>query len=105
MNIQIPDTLDWTQASAAQRTAAVQRPPMPDLDISNAVKGIITQVREGGDKALRQLTRDYDGVELESLEVSPQEWAAAESAVDVEVLGAMDEAIGRIDSFHRAGIP
>ena len=105
MNIQVPDTLDWTQASSAQRTAAMQRPPLPDLDISKAVKAIISQVAEKGDEALRRLSRKYDGVDLESLEVSSPEWAAADTAVDVEVLEAMDEAIERIDSFHRAGMP
>lgn len=105
MNIRIPEIIDWPDADTAQREAVIQRPPMPDLDIANAVKAIIEKVGNEGDEALRQLTREYDGVELDSLEVSPQEWAAAESAIDAEVLEAMDEAIGRIDSFHRAGMP
>jgi len=105
MRIQIPEIIDWGNVSAAEREAAIQRPPLPDLNIGEAVSAVISRIRQEGDQALRQLTRKYDGVELEQLEVGDSEWAAAESAVDAEILKAMDEAISRIDSFHRAGMP
>ena len=66
---------------------------------------IISQVSEGGDEALRRVCRKFDKVELDQLEVSSKEWAAAESAVDQDVLQAIDEAIVRINGFHRAGMP
>jgi len=105
MNIRIPETIDWAQANTTQRAAAIQRPPLPELDIAQDVAAIITQVREGGDEALRRLSRKFDKVELDQLEVSATEWAAAESAVDKKVLQAIDDAIARIDCFHRAGMP
>ncbi|MCW8926277.1 MAG: histidinol dehydrogenase, partial [Xanthomonadales bacterium] len=105
MNIRIPETINWAQANTKQRTAAIRRPPLPELDIAQDVAAIITQIREEGDDALRRLTRKFDKVELDQLEVSASEWAAAESAVDKEVLQAIDDAIARIDSFHRAGMP
>ncbi len=105
MEIRIPDTIDWARASDTQREAATRRPPLPQLDIARAVAAIITQVREEGDDALRRLTRKFDGVELDQLEVSAAEWAVAEPAVDQDVLQAIDDAITRIDSFHQAGKP
>ncbi len=97
MDIRVPDIVNWAQANATQRVAAIQRPPLPELDIEQAVSAIIAQVREQGDEALRRLSRKYDGVELEELEVSAAEWAAAEPAVAPDVLQAMDDAIARID--------
>jgi histidinol dehydrogenase len=105
MNIRLPEIIYWQDADSARREVAIQRPPLPDMDITSAVGAIIARVAREGDKALRQLARKYDGVELDALEVSALEWAAAESAVDTEVLQAMDEAITRIDVFHRAGMP
>jgi len=105
MNICVPDTINWADAGPAEREAAMQRPPLPDSNIAEAVTGIISRVREGGDEALRQLARKYDSVDLEQLEVGAAEWAVAESSVDSETLKAMDDAIARIEAFHRAGMP
>ena len=105
MEINIPVLINWSGASAAEREAAMQRPPLPDLDIAAAVSKIICQVRNDGDRALIELGRKFDGVDLEQIEVGTDEWAAAESGVDAEVLQAMDGAITRIDSFHSAGMP
>jgi len=105
MDIIIPELINWSGAGDAEREAAMQRPPLPDLNIAAAVTDIILQVREHGDAALLQLGRKFDGVELKQLEVGADEWAAAETLVDAEVLQAMDEAIKRIDGFHSAGVP
>jgi histidinol dehydrogenase len=105
MNIRIPGTINWASASDTEREAAMQRPPPPDSNITEAVTAIISRVRTEGDAALRELGLKYDGVELEQFEVGSAEWAAAEGAVDAQVLKAMDDAITRIDRFHRAGMP
>ena len=105
MSIRIPEILDWSATSVAGRKAALQRPPLPGGDLNEAVADIICQVREQGDDALRRLGRKYDGAVLDRLEVSDEEWAGAEAAVQPAVLEAMDDAIARITAFHRAGMP
>jgi len=110
MVIHIPELFDWSAASAEKRAAALQRPPMPVGNLSGgnfqrAVGEIISRVRENGDDALRELGEKYDGVKLEQLEVSVDEWAEAKSLVDPVVVRAMDEAITRVDAFHLAGKP
>jgi len=110
MAIRIPKLIDWSVADKAERKAVLSRPPLPadripGEDFQAAVTAIISRVREGGDDALRELGEEYDGVRLAQLEVSAEEWAAAESQVDPVVLTAMDEAIARIDAFHLAGKP
>jgi histidinol dehydrogenase len=51
------------------------------VEIENAVKSIITAVREGGDDAVREY-RVFDHVELERLEVRPKEYAVVHAGHD-----------------------
>ncbi|HEY9133363.1 MAG TPA: histidinol dehydrogenase, partial [Dyella sp.] len=63
------------------------------------------QVRKRGDEALRELTLRHDGWLPETLAVQPEEFAAAEAALDEDVKAAIREAAGRIEAFHRAAAP
>jgi histidinol dehydrogenase len=105
MNIRIPGLINWSDATEAQQQAALSRPPIPEGDFQGAVAGIISLVRQGGDAAMIELCEKYDGVSLDRLEISEQEWSEADSQVDQLVLQAMDEAISRIKLFHIAGKP
>ncbi len=105
MEIRIPGLINWSNISETQRETSLSRPPIPVGDFQQVVGSIISRVRKDGDAALRELGEKYDGVNLEQLEVTPDEWAEAESLVDPLVLQAMDEAISRIRAFHLAGTP
>jgi histidinol dehydrogenase len=105
MEIQIPELINWSTTSEVQRETVLSRPPVPEGDFQNTVSDIISRVRLDGDSALREFGEKYDGVVLEDLEVSDDEWAIADSQVDPQVLQAMDEAISRISAFHSAGKP
>ena len=105
MTIRIPELIDWSAASEAERGSVLLRPPMPSGNLQQEVGEIICHVREEGDVALRALGEKYDGVKLSALEVGADEWQVAESLVAPAVLQAMDEAIARIDAFHLAGKP
>jgi histidinol dehydrogenase len=101
----IPELIDWSAITEAQRQAVLCRPPIPSGNFQQVVGEIISHVRSEGDEALRELGKKYDGVKLDQLEVSDQEWAEAEALVDPPVLQAMDEAIERISAFHIGGKP
>jgi histidinol dehydrogenase len=105
MKIRISEMIDWSNSSEPQRETVLRRPPIPRGDFKELVAAIISRVQKDGDMALRELSEKYDGVNLEQLEVSADEWAGAESLVDATVLQAMDEAIARINTFHIAGKP
>ncbi len=105
MDIRIPELIDWSGITDAQRETVLCRPPIPPGNFQQIVGEIISQVRSDGDVALRELGEKYDGVILEQLEVTAEEWAEAESLVDPLVLQAMDEAIERISAFHISGKP
>lgn len=73
--------------------------------IAERVEAIVARVAAEGDKALYELAEQIDGVKLESLVVSEQEFAEAESAVSDGVKASIENAIRNIKAFHRAQLP
>lgn len=71
-------------------------------DPEQAVRQIISQVREGGDNALLDLTWRIDGVRLTSLEVNKKQVTEAYQKVPEELVSALRLAAKRIASFHNA---
>ncbi|MET0551269.1 MAG: histidinol dehydrogenase [Xanthomonas sp.] len=97
--------LEWSALDAQERGLALTRPAQRVADQTrSAVAQVLDAVRNRGDSALRELTARFDGVVLETFEVSAEEFAAAEAAVPAPLRAAMAEAAGRIDTFHRAGM-
>ena len=63
--------VQWNSLDAAARRSALARPAQSQgSEVRQRVEQIIEQVKHAGDSALRELTREIDGVELESLQVS-----------------------------------
>ena len=71
----------------------------------DAARTIVERVRTGGDAALVDLARQFDGVELASLAVTEDEFAAAYDTVDGRVTEALVEAEARITAFHELQRP
>jgi histidinol dehydrogenase len=105
MENRIPELIEWPAADETRREAVLKRPPIPEGDFKDVVSDIIARVAADGDQALREIGARFDTPVDGPLEVTPEEWDAAESLVDPAVLKAMDEAISRIRSFHLAGVP
>ena len=98
--------LDWKNLDAAQRRAALARPPAPDpTDLLRQVRDIIATVRRVGDTALRTYSREFDRAELGALQVSNAEFAAAESQLAAGALSALRVAIDNVTAFHLALSP
>jgi len=71
-------------------------PPPPDVEAD--VRAIVDEVRRGGDRALLDLTERFDGVRLQvgDLRVSDADLAAAQAALEPEVLVALRTAIANV---------
>jgi histidinol dehydrogenase len=71
--------------------------------VEEAVRGIIEGVRQKGDQALIQYTREFDGVEisLDEMEIPRKEWARARKSIDKDDLHSLERAAEQIESFHR----
>ena len=100
------DIRDWQSMSPAQRRAALERPSAASHERTLAqAQVIIDAVRLEGDAALARCTRDFDGVELTRLQVTPEEFAAADSQLQPEQHAALARAIANVEAFHRAALP
>ncbi len=62
-------------------------------------------MRDNGDSAVREFTRRFDGVELDSLSVPRAELDAAKARTDPSVLEALVTATDSIEQYHRAQLP
>lgn len=69
-------------------------------DVNAAVDAIISEVRNGGDAALRRYAAKFDGAVLDSLVVTPEEMDAAAAATDPEFLETLELAAANIRAFH-----
>jgi len=97
--------ITWANLSETERSLALARPAIAESGLlSQQVENILANVRENGDKALFDLTEKFDGVQLESLQVSPAQVAAAKSRLTVKRLKAIETAYGQIKRFHQAQI-
>jgi histidinol dehydrogenase len=65
-----------------------------------AVKAILTSVRQQGDEALRYYTERFDRVLLQNFRVSEGEFAEASELVSTQVKVALKEAAENIRAFH-----
>lgn len=89
---------EWGHMDAAARAAWLGklRAAAPDADAA----AIVTRVRDNGDDALRDLTRELDGVELDELFVPVPDLETAAAAVPAEVADALREAMDAIRRYH-----
>jgi histidinol dehydrogenase len=71
-------------------------------DITEAARGIISQVREQGDRALLRLTEKFDKVKLTTgqLRVRKQSLRAAAKKADPDLVRDMEKAIFNIHAYH-----
>lgn len=76
-------------------------------DVEQAVRVIIADVAERGDRALIELTLKFDRIDLvrTGLAVDKAELKAAVAACDPDALSALKLAHGRIEAYHRRQLP
>ncbi len=76
-------------------------------DVDDTVRDIIAQVREHGDKALIELSKKFDHLDLAAvgIQISADEIKQAVSACDADTLDALAFARDRIESHHKRQLP
>ena len=70
------------------------------VDVEEAVRKILADVREEGDSAVLRYCQAFDGADYDSLSVEPSDVRAAYDEVDDEIVDALRFAADRIRSFH-----
>lgn len=69
-------------------------------EYEEVVKGILADVRARGDEALKEYGKKFDGTELDSLEVTEEEFAAAEGALSEDYKRVVRTSAENIAAFH-----
>jgi histidinol dehydrogenase len=88
-----PAKAEWPQIT--------QRPTMDLSVVFDKVKPIMAEVKRSGDVALRQYALQFDGVELDILEVTDEEKLAAQNLISNELKAAIQQAANNIITFHK----
>ena len=98
--------LDWNSLSERERRVALARPSLESrADIAATALEVINTVRANGDDALRSYTERFDGVKLENLVVTREEFAAARKELTAPQIAAIEKAIDNVSRFHEAQVP
>jgi len=97
--------IDWNALDADAKAAALRRPVLREsAALKQSVAELIAQVRAGGEAALRELTRRFDGFAPQRFGVDAQGFADAGQQVPDDLRAAMRNACERITRFHEAGM-
>jgi histidinol dehydrogenase len=90
--------------SAPQLAARVRGLASAGDGVAEAVAGIVAQVREGGDAALRELAERYDDVRGAPLAVPAGELRAALDGLGADVRAGLEVAIANVRAVAEAGV-
>lgn len=69
-------------------------------DIRKAVEAILDDIEQRGDAAVREYTKRFDGVDLDSFLVSPEEIDTAVDIVGPDFMAVLEEAAANIRAYH-----
>ena len=96
----------WQDLDTSEQDALLRRPALAaDERVRGEVADILQQVRSDGDAALIRMAREFDGVEIPDLPVSPHEFEEAEASLRPDERSAIRMAAANISAFHRAQLP
>lgn len=90
--VKYPLTNSWTEL--------IQRPALKKETLNNTVTEILENVQKNGNQALFNYGKLFDKVELNTLEVAPEEINVATHKVPVELKEAIKLAYNNIFTFH-----
>lgn len=85
--------------SPEEKKELLKRPKMDFTSIFGIIEPILSQVEKEGDNAIKKLTKKFDGVELESVSINPNDVVVSLSD---EIKTAIDTAFDNIYAFHKA---
>lgn len=80
----------------------IERPSFPAENLDDKVRGIIAEVKNNGDAALLQFSKQFDKVELNELKVTAAEIAFAITKVSEDLKEAIGVAAKNILTFHES---
>jgi histidinol dehydrogenase len=94
-------TYTYNQLSDSEIEALCRRPKMDFGSVFGQVQPILDSVESNGDQAIREFTLKFDGVDLDTLVVDPNDIPINLSD---KIISALDRAMHNISKFHQRQI-
>jgi len=91
--IKYPNKDNWKQL--------LERPAIDHTSLQENVKAIMLEVKQNGDAAIQQFTRQFDGVVLEDFAVSVKEISESVALIPLELKTAIRQAAANVELFHK----
>lgn len=92
--VEYPQHKDWK--------SLLSRPALDNSSLTETVTAVLDDIKSRGDAAVKEYELKFDKVQLDSLQVSEDEIAEAETLVADELKNAIRLAKGNIEKFHAA---
>lgn len=80
----------------------ITRPQLELEFLDSSVRNVLNRVKKSGDQAIRELTLQFDKVEITDLKVKNEELRSAEQALSSSLKDAIRKAAANIEKFHAA---
>lgn len=102
----IPLAINWQTLESKQREQCLSRPALSNSEALKAsVAKIIERVKNEGDKAVIELTKEFDYSSIVDLRLPTNKIVQAKQQLSPQVISAIDLAYDNIAKFHRAQLP
>jgi histidinol dehydrogenase len=92
--------LDLRGVPADELARVLPRPPLAQSFPTEAVAAIVDEVRAGGDEAVRDCTKRFDGIDVAHAAVAREDLEAALAGLDPALRSALELAYARILAYH-----
>jgi histidinol dehydrogenase len=94
-----------SELSADERASVMLRPNARSSTVRRETEEIVRRVRIDGDRALREMSRIFDGVSLDALEVPRPVRSRAAADIEPRLRAALERAARNIRTVHAAASP
>lgn len=94
-----------SELSAEELAPLLDRAPMSEEGVADAVAAMVADVRRRGDAVLREMAERFDGVALEEIEVPRHACDNALASLEPGIRNALERAADNIRRFHEAQLP
>lgn len=91
--IQYPKKADWNEL--------LKRPSQDFTTVKDIVKNILNDVKQRGDEALKDYTKQFDKIELDNFLIDDEEWQTANN-IPADLKTAIQLSIKNVSAFHAA---
>jgi len=102
----LEEIYNWSTLSTVEQTDILRRPALAnDSQTREQAARIIATVRHDGDAALFEFAERFEGLKLQELRVTEQEFNDAETCMPPQAKAAIDTAISNVRRFHDLQMP